>query len=105
MGSYHQGSPEKRSISLRTLLLGTSAIAVFCAIFVGGYELDERYYSLAPVIALVALMALLIAVTATFASAGEDLCQDPGAVFVAGLAGFLGFVAVLMTGFMGSVFF
>ena len=81
-----------------------SAIVVFYAIFVGDYDLGERYYPLAPVIALIALMALLISVTATFASLGEDLWQDPGAIFVAGLLGFLGFVAVLITGFMAPAF-
>ncbi|KAA5538921.1 hypothetical protein FYK55_26150 [Roseiconus nitratireducens] len=55
----------------------------------------SEFSELAQSFAFVGMIALLAFVCILFASIADDLWRDPGATFVAGLFGFLGYAVII----------
>ena len=76
-------------------MLFVASFATTFGVFTPSHDLSEPFAAL---IELFGLLALLVIVCATFASAADDMWRDPGSTFVATLFGFLGFSAILILG-------
>ncbi len=85
------------TLSVRTLLLFSATSATTLAVLTPTHHPLPAYAAL---MELCGLLALLIMVCVTFASAADDLWCDPGSTFAAALFGFLGFAAILMVGML-----